>query len=100
MKRVLLLNAVLLGLFFATWCVVDYSLVKSPRFPQNSHDADWTLILIPLMTVAANLVAQRKQRLRRSLLTAVVATVAVCVIFLVMLVVLGMPFHLSIGGTL
>ena len=100
MKPVLLLNAALLGLFFAAWCVVDYSLVNSPRFPQNSHDADWAFILIPLVTGAANLVAQRKQRARTSLLTANVATVAVCTIFLVMLVVLGMPFHLSIGGTL
>lgn len=100
MKPVVLLNAVLLGLFFAAWCVVDYCLVKSPQFPQNSHDADWTLILIPLVTVAANLLAQRKQKLSRLLLTTIVATVAVCVIFLVMLVVLGIPFHLSIGGTL
>ena len=100
MKPVLLLNAVLLGLFFAAWCVVDYCLVKSPRFPQNIHDADWAFLLIPLVTAAANLVVQRKQRLRRSLLTAVVAAVAVCGISLVMLVVLGMPYHLSIGGTL
>jgi hypothetical protein len=100
MKSVLRLNAVLLVFFFAVWCVLDYCLVKSPQFPQNSHDGEWAFIFIPLVTVVANLVAQRKQGLRKLLLTAIVATVAVCVIFLVMLVVLGMPFHLSIGGTL
>jgi hypothetical protein len=100
MKSVLLLNAVLLVLFFAVWCVLDYSLVKSPQFPQNCHDGEWTFIFIPLVTVVANLVAQRKQGLGRSLLTSVVASVAVCVLFLVMLVVPGMAFHLGIGGTL
>ena len=100
MKSVLLLNAVLLVFFFAAWCVLDYSLVKSPQFPQNCHDGEWTFIFIPLVTIVANLVAQRKQGLRKSLLTAIVASVAVCVIFLAMLVFPGMPFHLSIGGTL
>ena len=100
MKSVLLLNAVLLVSFFAAWCVLDYFVVKSPRFPQNCHDGEWTFIFIPLVTVVANLVAQRKQGLRKSLLTAIVASVAVCVIFLAMLVFPGMWFHLSIGGTL
>jgi hypothetical protein len=100
MKSILLLNAAFLVFFFAGWCVLDYSLVKSPQFPQNCHDGDWTFILIPLVTVVANLVAQRKQGPKKSLLTAIVASVAVCVVFLAMLIFPGMPFHLSIGGTL
>jgi len=74
--------------------------VKSPQYPQNCHDAEWIFILIPLVTIVANLVAQRKQSLRRSLLTTIVASVVVCVVFLAMLVFPGIPFHLSIGGTL
>jgi hypothetical protein len=100
MKSILLLNATLLVFFFAVWCVLDYSLVKSPRFPQNCHDADWTFILIPLVTTVANLVAQRKRGLKKSLLAATVASGAVCAVFLAMLIFPGMPFHLSIGGTL
>jgi hypothetical protein len=100
MKSILLLNAVLLMLFFAAWCVLDYFVVKSPQYPQNCHDSEWTFIFIPIVTIAANLVAQRKQGLKRLLLTTVVASVAVCVLFLAMLVFPGMPFHLSIGGTL
>ncbi len=100
MKSALLLNAVLLVSFFAAWCILDYFVVKSPQYPQNCHDAEWIFILIPLVTIVANLVAQRKQSLRRSLLTTIVASVAVCVVFLAMLVFPGILFHLSIGGTL
>jgi cytochrome bd-type quinol oxidase subunit 2 len=100
MKSVLLLNVALLVLFFGAWCVLDYSVVKSPQFPQNCHDSEWVFIFIPLLTVVANLVAQRKRGLRKSLLTAIVASFAVCVLFLGTLVFPGMCFHLSIGGTL
>jgi hypothetical protein len=100
MKSILLLNAVLLVSFFAAWCVVDYFTVKSAQYPQNCHDGEWTFIFIPLVTIVANLVAQRKRGLGRSLLTTIVASVAVCVLFLAVLVFPGMPFHLSIGGTL
>jgi hypothetical protein len=100
MKYVLLLNAILLVIFFAAWCVLDYFVVKSPQYPQNCHDDEWTFILIPLVTIVANLVAQRKLGILKSLLTAIVASVVVVVLFLVMLIFPGMPFHLSIGGTL
>jgi hypothetical protein len=100
MKAILLLNSALLAIFFAAWCGLDYSLVKSPQFPQNCHDYDWTLVLVPLVTAAANVAAQRKRGLKKSLFTALVATVAVSILFLVALVVLGIPFHFSIGGTL
>jgi hypothetical protein len=58
MKPVLLLNAVLLVSFFAVWCVLDYFVVKSPQYPQNCHDGEWTLIFIPLLTGVANLVKE------------------------------------------
>jgi hypothetical protein len=100
MKPVLLLNAVLLVFFFVAWCILDYFVVKSPQFPQNCHDGEWTFLFIPLVTVVVNLVAQRKQGLGRSLLTAIVASAVVFALFLGMLVFPGMSFHLSIGGTL
>jgi hypothetical protein len=73
---------------------------NAPRDTQNCHDSEWALIFIPLVTGVANLVVQRKQGLTKSLLTAIVASVAICVLFFVMLIFPGMPFHLSIGGTL
>lgn len=100
MKTVLLLNAVLLVSFFAAWCVLDYFVVKSLQYPRNCHDGEWTLIFIPLLTGVANLVALRKKGLIKSLLTAIVASFAVCVLFFVMVLFPGIPFHLSIGGTL
>ncbi len=51
MKRILLLNAMMVVFFFAAWCVLDYFTVKSPGYPQNCHDGDWTLNFIPLVTV-------------------------------------------------
>jgi hypothetical protein len=100
MKRLLLLNAVLLAFFFAAWCVADYFAVKSPGYPENCHDGEWAFIFIPLLTVVANLVAQRKRGLGRALLTAIAASFAVCVLFLGMLVFPGMCFHFGIGGRL
>ncbi len=100
MKPLLLLNAIVLVFFFAAWCVLDYFVVKSPNYPQNSHDAEWTFLFIPLVTILANLVAQRKQGLKKSLLTAIIAAVAVGILFFIMLLFPGIPFHLSIGGTL
>ncbi len=100
MKRILLLNAIVLVFFFAAWCVLDYFVVKSSQYPQNCHDGEWTFIFIPLVTIVANLFTQRKQGLTKSVLMAIVASVAVCIMFLAMLVFPGMPFHLSIGGTL
>jgi hypothetical protein len=100
MKAVLLLNTLLLALFFIAWCGLDYCLVKSPQFPQNSGDYDWALVLVPLVTAAANFVLQRRAGIRRSLLTAIIASAAVCMLFLVLIVLFGISFHLSIGGTL
>jgi hypothetical protein len=100
MKSILRLNAALLVLFFAVWCVMDYFAVKSPQYPQNCHDNEWVFIFIPLVAAVANLVAQRKLPLIKSLLTAIVASVAVCVAFVAMVLFPGIMFHLSIGGTL
>lgn len=100
MKRLLLLNAIVLVFYFAAWCVLDYAVVKSPGYPQNCHDCEWTFVFIPLVTLVVNLVAQRKQGLKRSLITAIVASVAVFILFLAMLIFPGMAFHWTIGGTL
>jgi hypothetical protein len=100
MKSVLLLNTFLLVFFFIAWCVLDYALVKSPNYPQNAADADWVLLMIPILTVAANLIAQRKQSLTRLLVTSLVASLAVCLIFPAIVLGPGVLFHFSIGGTL
>jgi ABC-type antimicrobial peptide transport system permease subunit len=100
MKLTLLLNTALLAMFFVAWCFLDYRLVRSPQFPGNSADDDWLFVFIPLVTFATNLVVHRGQGLRKSLLVAILASVALCVLSLVALIVLGIPFHLSIGGAL
>jgi hypothetical protein len=100
MKFTLRLNAALLAFFFVAWCCVDYRLVQSPQFPGNSADDDWLLVFVPILTLAMNLVVHRKQGLRKSLLVAIIASVAVSVLSLVVLVLFGIPFHLSIGGSL
>ena len=100
MKFTLLLNTALLAIFFVAWCCVDYRLVQSPQFPGNSADDDWLLVFVPIVTLATNLVVHRRQGLRKSLFVAIIASVALSVLFLVVLVLFGIPFHLSIGGSL
>jgi hypothetical protein len=94
------LNTALLAIFFVAWCCADYRLVHSPRYPQNCADGDWIFAFIPIVTLAINLVMYRGQGLRKSLLVAIVASVALIVLFLVVVLVFGIPFHLSIGGRL
>ena len=100
MKVALLLNTALLAMFFVAWCCLDYRLVQSPQFPRNCADSDWVFIFIPVLTLATNLVVYRGQGLRKSLLVAIVASFALCVLFVGVVLVFGIPFHLSIGGTL
>lgn len=100
MKFTLLLNTALLAMFFVAWCCLDYRLVHSPQFPGNCADDDWQFVFVPLVTLAANLAVYRRQGLRKALLVAILATVALSVLFLVVVVVFGIPFHVSIGGTL
>jgi hypothetical protein len=100
MKRVLLLNTVLLATFFAAWCIWDYCAVKSAQYPRNCHDNEWMLVIIPLATAAANYYVQRRRGWRVALSTMIVATAAMCVVFLAAVLFPGIPFHLSIGGQL
>jgi hypothetical protein len=100
MKVTLLLNAALLAIFYVAWCCLDYRLVHSPRYPGNSADGDWILAFIPLVTLAANLLVDRGRGWGKSLLVAIVATVALSVLLMGVVLVFGIPFHLSIGGTL
>jgi ABC-type antimicrobial peptide transport system permease subunit len=98
MKRILFPNAILLVFFFVYWCVLDYFAVKSPRYPASCNDDEWTFYLIPLLTVAVNLLAQRGQGLKKVLLTTILATVVVCVLSVLLVLFFGVPYHLMIGG--
>jgi hypothetical protein len=100
MKFTLVLNTALLAMFFVAWCCLDYRLVQSPQFPGNSADDDWILVLVPIVTLATNLVVYRRQGLRKSLFVAIIASVALSVLSLVVLICFGIPYHVSIGGTL
>jgi hypothetical protein len=99
-KVTLLLNTALLAFFFVAWCCLDYRLVKSPQFPGNCADDDWLLVFVPIVALATNLAVRRRQGLRKSLFVAIIASVALSVLFLVVVLLFGIPFHLSIGGTL
>ena len=87
-------------MFFLAWCCLDYSLVRSPRFPDNSGDYDWLFVIVPIVTLVANLLARRGQGFCESFSVAVIASVALSVLFIVALVFFGISFHLSIGGSL
>jgi hypothetical protein len=99
MKVTLVLNAALLAIFFVAWCCLDYRLVHSPQYPRNIADDDWIFVFVPMVTLAANLAVYRRQGWRHSLFVAVVASIALIVLFMGVVLVFGIPFHVSIGGT-
>lgn len=100
MKRVLLLNMLLLVACFVAWCVADYYAVKSPQYPEDVADHDWVGLLVPVVIGAANYFVQRKRGLKRAIVTAIIAAVVVSVLLVGAIISVGIPFHLSIGGRL
>jgi hypothetical protein len=87
-------------LLFALWCLLDYLLVRSSRYPEGVHDYD---SLIPLLLIAPLVVdyfACRRFRLAPVWLICVLATLFAIPLSICFVVLFGTSFHLSIGGRL
>ncbi len=100
MKKMLLVDLILLAAFFIAWCAIDYLLVRSRGYPDNIHCADWAFIFIPIVTLALNLWMTRNLSRSRAILYSILGTIIVCLALVFAVLALGVPFHFMIGGQL
>ncbi len=98
MKKMLIVDTVLLIMFFIAWCVLDYTLVKSPEYPDNIDSADWTFVFVPLITLACNLSSTRQLAKPKMIGYSILGTLAMCIGLALLIVVFGIPFNFQIGG--
>ena len=98
MKKMLIVDFVLLILFFIAWCVLDYILVHSPEYPSNIQSADWTFIFVPIVTLACNLWRTRQLSRTRMILYSLLGTLGMCLALALVIVAFGIPFNFQIGG--
>ena len=94
----MVIDTVLLLMFFVAWCVLDYRLVQSPEYPNNIHSDDWTFALVPIATLACNLWATRELSRSRRVLYSMLGSLLMCIAFVLFVLVFGIPFHFQIGG--
>lgn len=98
MKRMIVINTVLLIMFFIAWCVLDYRLVLSPEYPNNIHSDEWIFAFVPILTLACNLRVTRQLSKPRMVLYSMLGTLAMCFALAFAVMVFGIPFHFQIGG--
>jgi multisubunit Na+/H+ antiporter MnhF subunit len=94
----IVIDTVLLVMFFIAWCVLDYLLVTSPEYPDNIHSGDWTFAIVPIGTFACNLRVTRQLSKPRMFLYSILGAVAMCIALALVVMVFGIPFHFQIGG--
>jgi peptidoglycan/LPS O-acetylase OafA/YrhL len=86
------------GLGFLAWCALDFILVRFA--PSHMHDFDWLMLLFPFLVggVGALLLRQRDSSPRVGL--AIVAAIVASIVAVVLILFVGISFHLGIGGNL
>src|SRR6266436_6657332 len=83
---------------FAAWCAFDSVLVSYA--PSRTNDFGWTSILFPVIVLGVSGFVFRRCEWEQQFWLSVSATVFSCIATLLLIGILGIQFHLSIGGTL
>ncbi|MCA9023321.1 MAG: hypothetical protein KDA74_24400, partial [Planctomycetaceae bacterium] len=87
-------------MIFLQWCVLDYYTVRMIPYPEQVHDNDWTILIIPVLP-SLLLIAWSKWS--HSLLTPgqIIGAILLGMVLSIPLIgFFGVNFHLSIGGQL
>ncbi|HAW29827.1 MAG TPA: hypothetical protein DCY03_17170 [Planctomycetaceae bacterium] len=87
-------------MIFLQWCVLDFYVVRMIPYPEQVHDNDWTILIIPILP-SILLIAWSKWS--HSLLTSGQITGAIVlgiILSIPLILFFGVNFHLSIGGQL
>ena len=85
--------------FFCVWCVIDYLLVRSPGYPEGIHDYDWIFLVAPFGIFIVDYLLAPFLRSAPRLGVSLLATVLSMALGTVFVLLIGIPFHWSIGGT-
>ncbi len=99
-RAVLLLTALDAVVLLDAWCVVDYALIQSPRYPGNVHDFNWFLPAIPVMVVVFNYLVTSVFRAHVRTRVCIMAAFLALPLAILLILFLGTSFHLSAGGSL
>ena len=87
-------------MMFSLWCLIDYSLVTSPRYPQGIFDYDWVIASSPVFAFALLYWIAGIRRTRRPLLDSLLATLLAIPCCVALILFLGLPLHGALGGHL
>jgi len=96
----IIIDTLLLIMFFVAWCILDYLLVRSAEYPDNIHSGDWVFAFVPITTLACNLWSTRHLSKPRMVLYSILGTLAMCLMLALIVMLFGIPFHFQIGGYL
>lgn len=97
--RFVLVTGISANVVFAVWCCLDFVTVRVLPYPENVHDFDWTTFAFPAIPFVLGALALRSEPLGRRLWMSLTSTVLACLLAGLLILTLGISFHLSIGGT-
>jgi hypothetical protein len=83
---------------FVAWCALDFCLVRFA--PTRITDFDWVLCWLPFVVALAGILTFRDAGFGMSIVMSATAAVLASIVAVMLVVFLGIPFHLSIGGKL
>lgn len=97
-RRFGLLSSAAGAMGLVAWCILDFVLVTFA--PARIHDFDWALACFPLAVLPAGLYVFRDLGSAAQVGLSIAVALAASVVAVLLVLLLGIPFHLSIGGNL
>jgi hypothetical protein len=86
------------ALGFLGWCALDFVLVRFA--PSHIHDFDWLMLLFPFAVGGIGAAVMRQADSSPRVGLAILAAILASVVAVVLILFLGISFHLAIGGNL
>ncbi len=84
---------------FVCWCVLDFVTVRVLPYPGHARDFDWLVVAYPILAFVLAAVALKSESYAPRFRLSLGSTVLACLLALLLIVILGLPFHFSIGGS-
>jgi hypothetical protein len=97
-RRFILFSLAAGGVGLVAWCLLDFIFVKFA--PARIHAFDGLFLYFPMAVVAAGFWVFRNLGLAARIGLSMAAALAASVLAILLVLFLGIPFHLSIGGSL
>jgi hypothetical protein len=85
---------------FLLWCGADLITVQSRNYPANHGSLDWLVVAGIPASMAFNIYLMKSWSFRNAILLGLTEAVLGVVGAVALVLIYGIPFHLSIGGSL